>query len=144
MSSATSSKTILIVDDELGVRKFVQRVLDEAGYRTTVATSGAEAIKIVSESPAIDLLLTDLKMPEMDGDELAAKLRGPNPDLKVLYLTGFSDALFKQRGSLWVDEAFLDKPCSVKGLLEAVAMLLFGRITPEVPPQSGLPATARS
>ena len=50
---------------------------------------------------------------------------GTNPDLKVLYLTGYSDRLFKEKVMLWEDEAFLDKPCSVKGLLQAVSMVTF-------------------
>ena len=71
-------------------------------------------------------------MPQMTGDELARRLRRRNtPALKVLYLTGFSDRLFKEKVTLWADEAFLDKPCSVKGLLQAVSLLLFGRF--EVP-----------
>jgi FixJ family two-component response regulator len=65
-------------------------------------------------------------MPQMSGDELARRLRASYPLLKVLYLTGFSDRLFKEKVTLWADEAFLDKPCTVKGLLEAVALLLFG------------------
>ena len=51
-------------------------------------------------------------------------MRAQRPSLKVLYLTGFSDRLFKEKVTLWADEAFLEKPCSVKGLLEAVALLL--------------------
>ena len=121
---------ILIVDDEPAVLQFVRRVLNEAGYRTTVAGGGTEAVKLMAESECPDLLLTDLKMPDMDGSTLAAKYRAANPDLKVLYLTGFSDALFKEHSMLWEGEAFLDKPCSVKGLLEAVALILHGRIGP--------------
>jgi DNA-binding NarL/FixJ family response regulator len=64
----------------------------------------------------------------MTGDELARRIRASTPGIKVLYLTGFSDRLFKEKVTLWADEAFLDKPCSVKGLLEAVSLLLFGRI----------------
>jgi DNA-binding NarL/FixJ family response regulator len=67
-------------------------------------------------------------MPQMGGDELARRMRSREPDLKVLYLTGFSDALFKEKTVLWQDEAYLDKPCSVKGLLEAVSLLLNGRL----------------
>jgi FixJ family two-component response regulator len=64
----------------------------------------------------------------MSGDELVRRLRGSEPNLKVLYLTGFSDHLFKEKVTLWADEAFLDKPCSPKGLLEAVSLLVSGRI----------------
>jgi hypothetical protein len=50
------------------------------------------------------------------------------PTTSVLYLTGFSDLLFKEKVSLWADEAFLDEPCSMNGLLEAVSLLLYGRL----------------
>jgi CheY-like chemotaxis protein len=68
----------------------------------------------------------------MDGDELAARLRQSWPDLKVLYLTGYSQALFGNRALLWEGEAFLGKPCSPAELLEAVSMLLFNRTSATV------------
>jgi two-component system cell cycle sensor histidine kinase/response regulator CckA len=119
--------SVLIVDDEDGLRKFVERVLSEAGYTTTTASDGPEAIEAATKLGPIDLLVTDLMMPQMTGDELARRLRLNQPSLKVLYLTGFSDRLFKEKVTLWQDEAFLDKPCGIKGLMEAVALLLFGR-----------------
>src|SRR5262245_33998399 len=119
--------TALVVDDEEPVRRFVDRVLTEAQYRTTQAADGAEAIKVAAEHGPFDILVTDLMMPEMTGDELARRLRQNEPGLKVLYLTGFSDHLFKEKVTLWEDEAYLDKPCSVKGLLEAGSLLLTGR-----------------
>jgi len=120
--------SVLIVDDEEGLRKFVDRVLKEAGYTTTTASDGPEAIEAAAKLGPLDLLVTDLMMPQMTGDELARRLRLSQPSLKVLYLTGFSDRLFKEKVTLWQDEAFLDKPCGIKGLMEAVALLLFGRI----------------
>ena len=57
-------------------------------------------------------------------------MRHDEPTLKVLYLTGFSDRLFKEKSTLWEDEAFLEKPCSVKGLLQAVSLLYSGKIEP--------------
>jgi two-component system cell cycle sensor histidine kinase/response regulator CckA len=119
--------SILIVDDEEPVRKFVDRVLTDAGYQTALAASGPEAMEIAAKMPKLDVLLTDVMMPEMQGDELARRLRQEEPSVKVLYLTGYSDRLFKDKMTLWQDEAFLDKPCSVKGLLQAVSLLLFGR-----------------
>jgi len=119
---------VLVVDDEEAIRKFVTRVLSDAGYRTVVAASGPEAITIAAGADAFDLIVTDLMMPEMTGDELARRLRQNEPALKVLYLTGFSDRLFKEKVTLWEDEAFLDKPCSVKSLREAVSLLLYGRL----------------
>lgn len=120
--------SVLIVDDEEPLLKFVNRVLSEAGYTTTTAPDGPEAIEAAAKLGQIDLLVTDVMMPQMTGDELARRLRLNQPSLKVLYLTGFSDRLFKEKVTLWQDEAFLDKPCGIKGLMEAVALLLTGRI----------------
>lgn len=119
---------VLIVDDEEPVRRFVERVLREAGYQTLLAGDGPEALEVAQKAGSFDLLLTDVMMPQMTGDELARRLRRDEPSLRVLYLTGYSDRLFKEKVALWEDEAFLDKPCSVKGLTEAVALLLFGRL----------------
>ena len=63
---------------------------------------------------------------KMTGDELGRRFRIAVPGVKVLYLTGFSDRLFKEKVTLWADEAFLDKPMTVTGLLDAVSLLLFG------------------
>jgi two-component system cell cycle sensor histidine kinase/response regulator CckA len=129
MSSRDGTRLrILVVDDEEAVRKFVVRVLSDAGYETMAAADGREAITTAQTFQPFDFLLTDLMMPEMAGDELARRLRQEEPGLKVLYLTGYSDKLFKERVTLWADEAFLDKPCSMRGLLEAVALLASGRI----------------
>ena len=121
----------LVVDDEDLVRKFVERVMREAGYQTATASDGPEALEVASRLESFDILVTDVMMPQMTGDELARRCRVQTPAIKVLYLTGFSDRLFKEKVTLWADEAFLDKPCSVKGLLQAVSLLLFGHF--EVP-----------
>jgi two-component system cell cycle sensor histidine kinase/response regulator CckA len=128
---------VLVVDDEEPVRKFVDRVLREVGYETTVAGDGPDALQAVQRMESIDILVTDVMMPQMTGDELARRMRHDLPGLKVLYLTGYSDRLFKDKVTLWEDEAFLDKPCSVKGLQQAVALLLFGQFErPGVQPRT--------
>jgi CheY-like chemotaxis protein len=119
----TGPVTVLVVDDEDQVRSYVGRVLRQAGYRTAIAKDAADAIRVASADGPFDLLLTDLIMPQMNGDELARRLRVKQPDLPVLYLTGFSDRLFSERCVLWEGEAFLDKPCTPRGLLEAVSMI---------------------
>jgi two-component system, cell cycle sensor histidine kinase and response regulator CckA len=124
--TARRDRTVLVVDDEASVREFVERALTFAGYRTAVAGDGPEALAIFAASGPFDLLVTDLRMPQMMGDELARQLRLADPTLKVLYLTGYSDELFRERSTLWSDEAFLDKPQGVDALLEAVSLLLFG------------------
>ena len=120
--------SVLIVDDEEPVRKFVDRVMRDAGYATSQAADGAAALEVASTTGHVDILVTDVMMPEMLGDELARRLRLSEPGLKVLYLTGYSDRLFKEKVTLWADEAYLDKPCSVKGLQQAASLLLFGQL----------------
>src|SRR5439155_21055581 len=120
--------SVLIVDDEEPVRKFVDRVMVDAGYQTAQASDGVEALEVASKVGSVDILVTDVMMPQMLGDELARRLRQSEPNVKVLYLTGYSDRLFKEKVTLWADEAYLDKPCSVKGLLQAVSLLLFGQL----------------
>ena len=119
---------MLIVDDEEPVRKFVERVRAAAGYETTIVGDSVGALLEASASARYDLLVTDLIMPGMKGDELARRLRASDPRLKVLYLTGFSDDLFKQTVVLSEGEAFLDKPCGIKALREAVALQMFGTL----------------
>jgi two-component system cell cycle sensor histidine kinase/response regulator CckA len=124
---AAAPVRVLIVDDEEPVRNFVDRVLRDAGYDTTVAPGGSEALEAAAAG-TFDLVVTDVMMPQMNGDELARRLRQNDPAVKVLYLTGFADRLFKDKLTLWEGEAFLDKPCSVKGLQQAVSLLASGTL----------------
>ncbi len=119
---------ILIVDDEEPIRTLASRVLQKAGYQTFVAADGRAALDLAASRNRLDLLLTDLAMPDMSGDELAHLMRARDPDLKVLYLTGYSGSLFAKKGTLSNGEALLEKPCNTKALLEAVALLLFGHL----------------
>jgi two-component system, cell cycle sensor histidine kinase and response regulator CckA len=125
---------LLVVDDDEAVRHFIERVLLEGGYRVETAADGAEALDAVDHGEKFDLVVSDVCMPGLSGPQFVEQLRRKETDMKVLYVTGFSDQLFKERETLWVDEAFLDKPCSPNAILESVALLLFGHITP---PESG-------
>ena len=120
------SVRVLVVDDEVSVREFVDRVLREAGYETAVAVDGPEAIMMAKTQGPFDLLLADVIMPEMRGVEVARRLREIEPDLRVLYLTGHSDEIFKERGTLWGNDVFLNKPTTATGLLQAVSLVLSG------------------
>ena len=119
---------VLIVDDEESVRTFAERVLHAAGYTTAVAADGPEALRIAEGQDPFDLLLADVIMPDMRGDELARRLLRFQPDLKVLYFTGYSDQLFTEKTTLWENEAFIEKPVTMKGLVEAVSLMLSGHI----------------
>jgi two-component system, cell cycle sensor histidine kinase and response regulator CckA len=126
---------VLVVDDEAPMRHFVETVLRDAGYETTLAADGDEAIGISTQAPAFHLLVTDEMMPRMAGHQLARYMRERYLDIKVLYLSGFRDQLFRQKGSLWADEAFLDKPCTPQQLIQAVSRLMFGPLAESKPDQ---------
>jgi two-component system cell cycle sensor histidine kinase/response regulator CckA len=117
---------VLVVDDEETVRSFATQTMRLAGCDVSEAEHGDAALKIVSDRGSFDVAIVDLMMPAMRGDELARRLRQSDPDLKVLYFTGYADRLFAEKNVLWENEAFLEKPVTVKGLQQAVSLLLFG------------------
>ena len=121
---------VLVVDDEPEIRTFVTRVLQNAGYITDQCSSGPDALKRIAEGERFGLVVTDVRMPSMSGPQFIEQLTRSDRDVKVLYLTGYNDQLFREKSSLWADEAFLDKPCTVKGLLEAVSLLVYGHLAP--------------
>jgi len=118
---------VLVVDDEPMIRQISRRTLEACGYRVTEASGGLEAIELLSHGTPLDLLIADLDMPELTGDEMVRRIRAARPDLKVLYVTGHIDLVMDAR-PLWDGEAFLDKPFSPTGLREAVALLLYGTL----------------
>ena len=122
------SRRILIVDDEPTIVRFVSRVLRGAGYETSTAGSGLEALGVVETSAPFDLIVADVNMPELSGPEMISRVRMRQPDVRVLYLTGFNDQLFAAKNVLWEGEAYLDKPTTTDGLLQAVSLILFGTI----------------
>jgi two-component system, cell cycle sensor histidine kinase and response regulator CckA len=130
--AASNPFRLLIVDDEPSILAFAKQALSDAGYEVVVASDGPTALRLVDgQDRRFDLFVLDFMMPQMRGDELARQLRRRDPDVKVLYFTGYSDRLFEDRQTLWEHEAFVEKPVTVKGLLEAVSLLLFGRTARE-------------
>jgi two-component system, cell cycle sensor histidine kinase and response regulator CckA len=117
---------VLIVDDEASVRPLFARMLRGAGYETSEAGEGEEALQIVAAQGPFDAYVIDMGMPTMSGAELGRRLRLEDPDAKILYCTGYSDRLFEERRTLWENEAFIEKPVTLKSLREAVSLLLFG------------------
>jgi two-component system, cell cycle sensor histidine kinase and response regulator CckA len=123
-----STLSVLVVDDERGIRELVKRCLPDPRFRLSEASGGEEALATVGDPKTLDLLITDEMMPGMEGHELSRCLRAGNPNLKVLYLTGHSDRLFEAKRQMWALEAYLDKPFTPESLREAVAMLIVGRL----------------
>jgi two-component system cell cycle sensor histidine kinase/response regulator CckA len=120
--------SVLVVDDERGIRDLVKRCLSDPRFRLAEASGGEEAIALVGDPRTLDLLITDEMMPGMEGHELSRLLRAAHPNLKVLYLTGHADRLFEAKRQMWALEAYLDKPFTPESLREAVALLLVGRL----------------
>jgi two-component system cell cycle sensor histidine kinase/response regulator CckA len=127
---------VLVIDDDDAVRIFVKRILDEDGYVVDASATGSDALTRIYDGQTYDLLVVDVCMPEMSGPQLVARMRRRGSQAKVLYITGYADQLFEERDDqLWADEAFVDKPCTVQGLREAVSLLVHGQIDGSLVPK---------
>jgi two-component system cell cycle sensor histidine kinase/response regulator CckA len=121
----TGQGTILLVEDEDPVRAVNSRALSARGYTVLEAASGVEALQAIEESATpVDLVVSDVVMPEMDGPTLLRELRKRYPDLKVIFVSGYAEDAFKK--NLPEGEAFnfLPKPFSLKQLVETVKQTL--------------------
>jgi CheY-like chemotaxis protein len=127
-SIVASAATILLVEDDGAVRAASRRALLRAGYMLLEARDGAEALSLclAPDAPDIDLVVTDLVMPEMGGRQLGEELRTKRPGTKVLYVSGYTrDALRRQR-VLEPGTAFLEKPFTPEALVRSVHAALAG------------------
>jgi CheY-like chemotaxis protein len=105
------TETILLVEDELGVRQLVCEMLLRLGYQILQASGGAEALRLFEQSHgSIDLLITDVIMPQMSGRDLAQRLKALQPSLKVLYISGYTDDMLAHHGVLESNVFLLQKP----------------------------------
>jgi len=117
----TGTGTVLLVEDEEAVRNFASRALASRGYQVLEAGTGAEALEVMkAHGGAVDLVVSDVVMPEMDGPTLARELRQGDPDLKIVFISGYAEDAFKK--NLDDDEQFvmLPKPFSLKQLVATV------------------------
>ena len=127
----TDRKRLLIVDDELPILKLVTRILATDNYEIASAQSGEAAADLVAapDFGGLDLLVTDLMMPGMNGRQLGVLVRQRFPNVRILYVTGFADTLFQDLQELGEGESFIEKPFGTEGLLEATRLLMFGHIS---------------
>jgi two-component system cell cycle sensor histidine kinase/response regulator CckA len=117
------SGTVLLVEDEPMVRAVAERALSRHGYQVITADNGEEALDVIARGEPIDLLLSDVVMPGMDGPTMVAEARKQRPELKVLFMSGYAEEQLRQ--TLGVDDAhFLPKPFSVQDLAEAAKRAL--------------------
>jgi CheY-like chemotaxis protein len=119
------SRVVLVVDDEQSVRELLSRALQAGGYRTLEAGNGAVALELVENGgDRVDLVITDVVMPGMDGRELGRRLAQSRPNLPVLYISAYEVNDIFRRGSPSTSAPFMQKPFPPEALLEKVEGLL--------------------
>ena len=104
------TQTVLVVEDEDGLRELAKRLLLRHGYTVLVAASADEALRIFEENQSVDVLLTDVVMPGASGPELTRQLVEQRPGLRVIYMSGYTEDAIVHHGVLKPGIAFLNKP----------------------------------
>ncbi len=123
--TARGTETLLLVEDEPGVRSLATLVLQTDGYTVLEAKHGGEALLLCEQFRGkIHMLVTDVIMPQMSGPQLAERLSIVRPNLKVLYLSGYTDDAIVHHGVLNPDTPFLQKPFSPTALARKVREVL--------------------
>lgn len=117
---------VLIVEDTASVRMFVNEILTDAGYRCTQASDVATALSMAEHDPSIDLLLTDVGMPMMNGRDLAHRVRGWRPQLPVLFMTGYAENALNRQHFLGEGMDMIIKPFQMNEFLDKVRKMLDG------------------
>ena len=125
MSEAAGRKTILVVDDEPEIRKLVAAMVSQFGYTPLTADSGEHALKLFrNQHEPLEMLITDVVAPGMSGPMLADKLTALQPDLKVLYISGYDTTHVVQKYVVEKGHALLPKPFVLEDLHAKMAELL--------------------
>ncbi len=125
-AGAGAGQTILVVEDDAAIRNLASEVLGEHGYKVVDASSGEDALGIHKTLPAVDLVLTDVIMSGMNGQELAERLAVAQPGIKVLYMSGYTENALLRHGMLDPGPNFLSKPFRPEELLAKVGEVLAG------------------
>lgn len=114
---------ILLAEDDNDMRRFLEKALDNAGYQVVAFDNGASAYDRLREEP-FTLLLTDIVMPEMDGIELARRATEIDPDMKVMFITGFAAVALNPDSNAPKDAKVLSKPFHLRDLVNEVEKML--------------------
>lgn len=116
---------ILLADDDPAMRSFISTALKRAGYTVTEAEDGIDALNKLKENGAFDLLLTDIVMPGIDGVELARKASKIRPNIKVIFITGFTAMATKHKGEASTNNSkIISKPFHLNDLVSQVGEIL--------------------
>jgi two-component system cell cycle sensor histidine kinase/response regulator CckA len=117
----TGSATVLLVEDEDTVRSFASRALSTRGYKVLTASHGGEALEVMREHGGeVDLVVSDVVMPEMDGPTLMKHLNKERPDIKLIFMSGYAEEAFRNNLDADLKFGFLPKPFTLKKLVTAV------------------------
>jgi two-component system cell cycle sensor histidine kinase/response regulator CckA len=127
VADMTGAGTILLVEDEDAVRAFAARALTQRGYTVVEAASGVEALEQVAAHPDIDLIVSDVVMPEMDGPTMLRHLREQGANKPIIFVSGYAEDAFARNLPEGEDFGFLPKPFTLKQLVEAVKQALTGQ-----------------
>ena len=123
-ASVEGSETVLVVEDEEMIRQLVCETLAAHGYEVLEARSLTEALRLAEQTETIHLLLTDVIMPEMNDRELHQEVVAMHPDIKVLYMSGYTDDVIVHHGILDEGINYLQKPFTVHTLTRKVKQVL--------------------
>jgi len=125
--ASLARETLLVVEDEAPLRRAVQRNLERIGYRVLSASDGEDALRIAESLDGIDLLMSDVVMPGIDGPELAVRLRAKWDGLPVLFVTGYSADRLTRSGAVGPHDRVLEKPYSLEELARTIRQMIEAR-----------------
>ncbi len=120
--------TVLVVEDEDAVRRIVERILNRAGYRVLAAASGEDALQLLTAETSLDVVLSDVMMPNMSGPEVVARVQKRFPEVTVLYMSGYADDMLTTQGVLEAGTQLLRKPFEPDALTARLRELLDERV----------------
>lgn len=121
--SERGMQRIILAEDDESMRRFLVKALEKAGYSVVAFGNGADAYQRIREEP-FSLLLTDIVMPEMDGIELARRASELDPDLKIMFITGFAAVALNSEEQAARDAKVLSKPFHLRDLVQEVERML--------------------
>ncbi len=123
---AQAGETVLVIEDEVSVRALVTEVLHDLGYRALEAGDGPSGLKILQSPERIDLLVSDIGLPGMNGRQVAEAARAYRPDLKVLFITGYAENAAMANGFLEPGMEMVTKPFAVDALAARIREMIAG------------------